>query len=176
MEFYYSQLKALSGNCASCGCCERGPRGPVGKRGPRGPKGDPGTPGVLAVTHGYGYFQGTRRGPGIVPLNVPGPLTNTEMDNNGLKVLEAGTYQISYKVNLEAAGAVNPESSNFYLLVNDTIDIRSSLTTATASGQKQSLSASVLFSLLEGDEVTLMADIPENVSYSMPVLQVLKIG
>ncbi|WP_421385123.1 hypothetical protein ACOJQI_10265 [Bacillus salacetis] len=176
MEFYYSQLKALSGCCSHCCCGERGPRGPRGKQGPPGPKGEKGDPGILAVTHGYGYYQGTRKGPGIVPLNVPGPLNNTELVSQGIKVLEAGTYQISYKVNLEAGSAAGTQPTNFYLLINNTIDIRSSLTTASAGVQKQTMSATVLFSLLEDDVVKLMADIPENVSYSMPTLQVMKIG
>jgi hypothetical protein len=179
MEFYYSQLKALSGCCSHCCCGERGPRGPRGKQGPRGPKGDkgdPGTPGAIAATHGYGYYQGTKKGPGIVPLNVPGPLNNTEMNSQGIKVLEAGTYQISYKVNLESGNLSSAEAASFYLLVNDSVDIRSSLTTASVSTKQQSLSASVIFSLFEGDLVKLMADIPGDVSYSMPTLQILKIS
>jgi hypothetical protein len=176
MEFYYSQLKALSGCCSCCCSSERGPRGPRGKQGPPGPKGDKGDPGALAVTHGYGYFQGTRNQPGIVPLNIPGPLTNTELVSQGLKVLQAGTYQINYKVNLGGSPDTVNSPSEFYLLVNDSVDIRSSLTSASSTSEQQTLSASVLFSLLEGDIVKLVADIPENVTYSMPSLQVLQIG
>jgi hypothetical protein len=50
------------------------------------------------------------------------------------------------------------------------------MSSTTESSATAQLSSSQLFSLLEGDVVKLVAEIPKGTSYSLPTLQVMRIG
>ncbi|WP_221874800.1 collagen-like protein [Mesobacillus maritimus] len=160
----------------------KGDPGPEGKQGPPGPKGDPGpqgergpmglSGGTANSAYGYVYSTSSNNQSGDVKFTIAGPLENVELTPRGLHVLTPGIYHISYKV----AYKTNTETTSvarFHLIINDRINVISSTTETSTSAQ---LSSSQLFSLLEGDVVKLVAEIPEGASYSLPTLQVMRIG
>ncbi|MBM7610407.1 hypothetical protein JOD29_003689 [Lysinibacillus composti] len=122
---------------------------------------------------GFAYTQkGSDKG-GIVKFQIAGPLhEDVSLTSKGLKVNKSGVYQINYSVALHAMVQTNIPAS-FELQVNDSISIAASLTQSSISGP---LSISVLFSLLRGDVVELVAQLPAGVVYTSANLQILQVG
>jgi hypothetical protein len=163
--------------CQCCSCCksESGKRGPRGKQGPPGPKGDPGPagpPGTFGMAYGFAYSPLKTTKNGIVKFTVAGPLQEFELVSEGLKALKAGVYQITYKVDINEEAAPSTPAK-FQLVVNDTINIESSITESKTSAN---LYTTQLFSLLEDDVVKLTAVIPQGLTYSLPTLQIIQVG
>ncbi|WP_053075098.1 collagen-like protein [Ornithinibacillus californiensis] len=184
--------------CCEC-CCPnssdttRGPRGPRGEQGPRGPKGDPGPrgeqglkgdpgprgeqgpkgdPGTTTGAYGFAYSTDQSNQSGNVKFSIAGPLQDVELISDGLKVLQAGAYQISYRVDVESeTETVNPAS--FQIVVNNRVNISSSI---TKSNRSANLYSTQLFSLQTNDIVKLVAEIPEGQGYSMATIQVIQVG
>ena len=166
--------------CSKCCCCKfqsysrklhgkQGPRGPSGKQGPPGP---PGPPGTLILAYGFGYSTSESMRSGNVKLTIAGPLQDVELNADGLRILKTGVYQISYRVSVRTTGETH-QPARFHIEVNDDIKVASSLTESLSSSH---LYSQQLFSLLEGDIVKLVADLPDGVSYTLPSLQVIQIG
>jgi Collagen triple helix repeat (20 copies) len=145
----------------------KGGPGPRGERGPMGPSG-----GTANPAYGYAYSPSSSDLSGDVRFAIAGPLENVELTSKGLTVLTPGIYQISYKVAFHADGAISTPA-RFQIVINESIDVVSSTTETRTSTQ---LSSSQLFSLLEGDLVKLVAEVPEGTSYTLPTLQVVRIG
>jgi hypothetical protein len=160
----------------------QGDPGPEGKQGPPGAKGDPGpqgergpmgpSGGTANPAYGYAYSTSSSNQSGDVRFTIAGPLENVELTSKGLTVLTSGIYQISYKVAFRASSETS-ELAKFHLVVNDNINIASSTTETSTTAQ---LSSSQLFSLLEGDVVKLVAELPEGTSYTLPTMQIVRIG
>jgi hypothetical protein len=146
---------------------KQGPPGPQGERGPMGPSG-----GTANPAYGYAYSPSSSDLSGDVRFAIAGPLENVELTTKGLTVLTPGIYQISYKVAFHAAGATSTPA-RFQIVINESIEVVSSITETSTSAQ---LSSSQLFSLLEGDLVKLVAEVPEGTSYTLPTLQVMRVG
>ena len=159
----------------NCCRCERGPRGPQGPPGPKGDKGDQGPaglPGTLNLAHGFAYSTAKSNQNGNVKFTIAGPLQDVELHSEGLEIIKAGVYQISYNVAVESSAATsNP--AKFQIVINDTIIVASSMTKSTTTAN---LNSTQLFSLLEGDIVKLVAEIPQGSSYTLPTLQLIQFG
>lgn len=149
-----------------------GPKGDPGPQGPAGGRGPAGPPGTLGSSFGFAYSPTTSTQSGNVKFTVAGPLQDFELTTDGLKVLTSGVYQITYKVDVNGE-AVTSFAAKFQLAVNDSINIGSSLTESRTSANLQSTQ---LFSLLEADVVKLVAVIPQGLSYSLPALQIIRVG
>jgi hypothetical protein len=180
--------------CNQCSCyyClpERGPRGPRGEQGPKGPKGDPGlqgpqgprgergpagppgSSGTISTAYGFAYSPSTSIQNGNVKFSIAGPIQDFELISDGLRSLTSGVFQISYKVAVieEAASSI---PAKFQLVVNDSINIASSITESRTSAH---LYTTQLFSLLEGDVVRLVANVPQGLSYTLPTIQIIQVG
>ncbi|RFU61432.1 collagen-like triple helix repeat-containing protein [Peribacillus glennii] len=167
-------------HCCECYWCklQRRIRGPCGKQGPPGPKGErgeqgpAGPPGTIATAYGFAYSPSKSTQNGIVKFTVAGPLQEFELIPEGLKALKTGVYQITYKVTVNEEGATS-NSAKFQLVVNDSINIGSSMTETRTSAN---LYTTQLFSLLENDVVKLVAAMPQGLSYSLPALQIIQVG
>lgn len=163
---------------------EQGPKGDRGEQGLPGPKGDPGLqgppgergpagpPGNLGSSFGFAYSPSASTRSGSVRFTIAGPLQDFELTEDGLKALTSGVFQISYKVDVKE-DAETSGTARFQLVVNDSINIASSM---TETGREANLQSTQLFSLQEEDIVKLMAVIPQGLSYSLPVLQIIKLG
>lgn len=158
-------------------CCCRGKSGPPGPPGPQGPKGDrgaqgpPGPAGQSDMAYGLAYSTSTLTSTGTVPLRIAGPLHEVNLrPDQGLQVLRAGIYQISYKATL-VQGLNN--SAEFRVIINEAIQVPPLVTQIQSSN---TASATTLFSLLANDIVRLVAALPENSSIYMPTLQVVQVG
>ncbi|WP_214904145.1 collagen-like protein [Bacillus sp. ISL-55] len=150
----------------------QGPKGDPGEQGPQGEKGEPGPAGTLSTSFGFAYSPSTSTQSGNVRLTIAGPLQDFELTSDGLKTLTSGIFQITYKVNvINEVGS--GEGAKFHLVVNDSITIGSSVTEANMTTNLQSTQ---LFSLLENDVIKLIATIPQGVSFSLPALQIIKVG
>ena len=122
---------------------------------------------------GFAYTLKGSNNSGIVKFQIAGPLhEDVSLTSKGLKVNKSGVYQINYSVALHAMVQTNIPAS-FELMVNDSITIAASLTQSSISGP---LSISVLFSLLKGDVVELVAQLPAGVVYTSANLQILQVG
>ena len=95
-----------------------------------------------------------------------------EMLPDGLQVMKAGIYQISYKAIL-SSNVLTCTPSKFFIKINDLIQMDSSLTESTTASV---LSSSDLFSLQEGDIVKLYAELQEHFSCKLATLQIVQIG
>ena len=171
--------------CKHCGrkCRPRGkqgppgPAGPAGPPGPPGPQGAPGTQGppgpagTLDLAYGYAYSQAVQTTAGTVPLSIAGPLQDVELTAEGLRVLRDGIFQISFHVTTALDN--RDDRAQFWVMVNDTITVASSL---THLGDQSTANATLLFSLLANDTVRLMSALPERASYQGAGLQVVQIG
>ncbi|RLL43846.1 hypothetical protein D8M04_13130 [Oceanobacillus piezotolerans] len=153
-----------------------GPQGPPGPPGPQGPPGESG--GIANKEYGFAYSPSISTNSGPVQLTIASPISdNMLFRSNGLLVLRAGIYQISYKV----IATLEDENSEaiFQLLVNDSIQVASSRTklqkSDTSPKTTSTLSATVSMSLLENDLVKLIAMLPNNASYEMPTLQITQL-
>lgn len=149
-----------------------GLRGSSRERGLQGPQGNPGSAGI-SRSGGYGFayspldsVQG-----GNVKFTVAGPMQEINLDSQGMHIFKSGVYQISYKVLVECRTNVNVPA-RFQIVINDTVKATSSMTDSSASAI---LNSSLLLSLLEGDLVKLVADIPDGCSFTHPSLQVIQI-
>jgi hypothetical protein len=159
-------------SCIKCGCRSRGPRGKEGPPGQRGEPGPQGPPGILQLAHGFAYSQSKIAHSGIMKLAVAGPLQDVELVPEGLKVLQSGVYQISYKALIDNNGEIiNP--TRLKVVINDSIIIASSLTETTVS---TTLNSSILFSLLEGDIVKLTIEVSTGASCELTTLQVFQVS
>lgn len=153
----------------------RGEQGPIGLRGETGvagPQGEQGLPGAFNSAYGFAYSQSENSASGDVKFIIAGPCQDIELLREGLKVLKAGVYQISYKVVMEST-ALTCIPSTFQLKINDAIKIGSSLTQSTTA---TTLTSTVLSSLLEGDVVTLVGELQERFSYKLATLQIIQVG
>lgn len=153
----------------------RGEQGPIGLRGEpgvAGPQGEQGLPGAFNSAYGFAYSQSEISASGDVKFTIAGPCQDIELMREGLKVLKAGVYQISYKVVMEST-ALTCIPSTFQLKINDAIKIVSSLTQSTTA---TTLTSTVLSSLLEGDVVTLIGELQERFSYKLATLQIIQVG
>lgn len=153
----------------------RGEQGPIGLRGEpgvAGPQGEQGLPGAFISAYGFAYSQSENSASGDVKFTIAGPCQDIELMREGLKVLKAGVYQISYKVVMEST-ALTCIPSTFQLKINDAIKIVSSLTQSTTA---TTLTSTVLSSLLEGDVVTLIGELQERFSYKLATLQIIQVG
>lgn len=153
----------------------RGEQGPIGLRGEpgvAGPQGEQGLPGTFNSAYGFAYSQAENSKSGDVKFIIAGPCQDIELMREGLKVLKAGVYQISYKVVMEST-ALTCIPSTFQLKINDAINIVSSLTESTTA---TTLTSTVLSSLLEGDVVTLVGELQERFSYKLATLQIIQVG
>lgn len=130
----------------------------------------PEPPQVLA--HGFAYTNEVISKSGTVPLRIAGPLQNVELTSEGFVISNAGVYQLQYTVSVNATDEVNLPA-RFQLFINDVIRVGSSAMETNVSKQ---LMSTQLFSLLEGDVVKLVAEIPEGMSYSMATLQLVQVG
>jgi Collagen triple helix repeat (20 copies) len=152
-----------------------GPQGPAGIQGPRGeqgPAGPPGSSGTISTAYGFAYSPSTSIQNGNVKFTIAGPIQDFELISDGLRSLKSGVFQISYKVAvIEEAASSTP--AKFQLVVNDSINITSSITESRASAN---LYTTQLFSLLEGDVVKLVANVPQGLSYSLPTIQIIQVG
>jgi hypothetical protein len=144
---------------------EQGPQGPAGERGPAGP------PGTLGSSFGFAYSPENSTQSGNVRFTVAGPLQDFELTTDGLKALTSGVFQVTYKVDVNEE-AETSGTARFQLVVNDSINIGSSL---TETRREANLQSTQLFSLLEEDVVKLVAVIPQGLSYSLPVLQIIRV-
>ncbi len=150
----------------------RGEQGPIGLRGEPGVAGPQGEPGTFNSAYGFAYSQSENSTSGDVKFIIAGPCQDIELMREGLKVLKAGVYQISYKVVMEST-ALTCIPSTFQLKINDAIKIVSSLTESTTA---TTLTSTVLSSLLEGDVVTLVGELQERFSYKLATLQIIQVG
>ena len=151
---------------------EQGPIGLKGEPGVAGPQGEQGLPGTFNSAYGFAYSQAENSKSGDVKFIIAGPCQDIELMREGLKVLKAGVYQISYKVVMEST-ALTCIPSTFQLKINDAIKIVSSLTESTTA---TTLTSTVLSSLLEGDVVTLVGELQERFSYKLATLQIIQVG
>lgn len=149
-----------------------GPKGDPGPQGPPGERGPAGPPGTLGSSFGFAYSPTTSAQSGNVRFTIAGPLQDFELTEDGLKALTSGVFQISYKVDVKEESETS-STARFQLVVNDSINIVSSM---TESSREANLQSTQLFSLQEEDVVKLMAVIPQGLSYSLPVMQIIKIG
>ncbi|WP_019413657.1 collagen-like protein [Paenisporosarcina sp. TG20] len=150
----------------------RGLQGFTGEQGAQGIQGIQGPPGRLEFAHGFGICNSESFVSGVVIFVMPGPLQDIELLREGLKVLEAGVYQISYKVILNT-NAITCTPSRFHIKVNESITIESSMTQSTTA---TTLASTDLFSLQEGDVVKLVAELQEHFSYHIATLQLIQVG
>lgn len=149
-----------------------GPKGDPGLQGPPGERGPAGPPGTLGSSFGFAYSPTASTRSGNVRFTIAGPLQDFELTEDGLKALTSGVFQISYKVDVKEESETSG-TARFHLVVNDSINIVSSMTESSGEANLQSTQ---LFSLQEEDVVKLMAAIPQGLSYSLPVLQIIKLG
>lgn len=149
-----------------------GPKGDPGLQGPPGERGPAGPPGTLGSSFGFAYSPTASTRSGNVRFTIAGPLQDFELTEDGLKALTSGVFQISYKVDVKEESETSG-TARFQLVVNDAINIVSSM---TESSREANLQSTQLFSLQEEDVVKLMAVIPQGLSYSLPVLQIIKLG
>lgn len=164
-----------------------GKQGPQGPQGPQGLKGDPGEqgpqglkgdrgpvgpPGTLGSSFGFAYSPTTSTQSGNVKFTIAGPLQDFELTADGLKALTSGVFQITYKVDVNEEAEAS-FAAKFQLVVNDSINIGSSMTESRTSANLQSTQ---LFSLLEADVIKLVAVIPQGLSFSLPALQIIRVG
>lgn len=130
------------------------------------------TPTSPVFAYGFAYTPAELSESGVVRFRIAGPLEEVELTADGFMIAKAGVYQIQYSVVVHSAEeAATP--ARFQLVINNTVNIASSVTESVTS---QQLSSNQLFSLLEGDVVKLVAEVPEGISYSMIKLQVLQVG
>jgi hypothetical protein len=150
----------------------QGPAGTQGPRGEQGPAGPPGSAGQISTAYGFAYSSSTSTQNGNVKFTIAGPIQEFELISDGLRSLKSGVFQISYKVAVveEAASSI---PAKFQLVVNDSITIASSMTESRTSAN---LFTTQLFSLLEGDVVKLVANVPHGLSYSLPTIQIIQVG
>ncbi|MGE7665297.1 hypothetical protein ACQKMN_06220 [Ureibacillus composti] len=136
------------------------------------PDPDPPTPPVLlAPAYAYAYTTSGGNESGTVRFEIVTPRhDDIELMPEGLKVLRTGLYQISYTATVEAGSATS--TASFRIDVNDEIQVQPSIIETTAS---QHLASTLLFSLLEGDVVKLVADLPEGYRYTNATLQLLQV-
>lgn len=152
---------------------EKGDPGPKGPRGDQGPMGKDGPAGTFDTAYGFAYTGLGSSESGIVNFSIAVPLhEDVELVREGLQVFKEGIYEISYKVLLESK-ALTFTPSKFQIIINDSIEISSSLTESTTAA---TLTSTELFSLLEGDVVKLRADLQENFSYKLVTLKIVQIG
>lgn len=151
---------------------EQGPIGLTGEPGVAGAQGEQGLPGTFNSAYGFAYSQSENSTSGDVKFIIAGPCQDIELMREGLKVLKAGVYQISYKVVMEST-ALTCIPSTFQLKINDAIKIVSSVTESTTA---TTLTSTVLSSLLEGDVVTLVGELQERFSYKLATLQIIQVG
>ena len=153
---------------------ENGIQGPKGDQGLQGPQGEQGPPGqgALEMAHGFGICNSMSSTSGVVKLFMPGPMLEVDLTHEGLKILKAGVYQISYKV-IMYSNEITCTPSRFHIKINDAITVDSSLTESTTA---TTLSSTDLFSLQEGDVVKLIAELQKNFSYKLATLQVIQVG
>jgi len=149
-----------------------GPRGKRGHTGPKGEQGSQGPAGTLDSAFGFAYSESVSFASGDVKFIIAGPLQDVELIREGLTVLKAGVYQISYKVILESKD-ITSTPSKFQIIINDAIKVASSMTESATS---TTLTSTELFSLLEGDVVKLVAELQEHFSYKLATLQIIKVG
>jgi len=149
-----------------------GPKGDQGSPGPAGERGPAGPPGNLGSSFGFAYSPTTSTQSGNVKFTIAGPLQDFELTADGLKALTSGVFQITYKVDVNEE-AETSFAAKFQLVVNNSINIGSSMTESRTSANLQSTQ---LFSLLEEDVIKLVAVIPQGLSYSLPALQIIRVG
>jgi Collagen triple helix repeat (20 copies) len=149
-----------------------GLQGPQGPRGEQGPAGPPGSSGPISNAFGFAYSSSQSTQNGNVKFAIAGPMQDIELISDGLQSLKSGVFQISYQVAvIEESAASTP--AQFQLIVNDSINIASSITESRTSAH---LYSTQLFSLLEGDVVKLVANVPQGLSYSLPTIQIIQVG
>lgn len=149
-----------------------GPQGDPGPRGPRGIQGEQGPAGSIASAYGFASSESVNFTSGVVKFKKAEPLKDVELTSEGLKVSKAGVYQISYKVLLDSKEIVCIPSC-FYLEVNETMKVSSSL---TESATCTTLTSTNLLFLQEGDIVKLVANLQEHYSYKLATLQIILVG
>lgn len=152
-----------------------GPKGETGDTGPQGVqglKGVQGPPGTFDSAYGFAYSQSEISTSGNVKFIIAGPCQDIELMREGLKVSKAGVYQISYKVILEST-ALTCIPSTVQVKINDAIKIVSSSTESTTA---TTLTSTELYSLLEGDVVTIVCELQERFSYKLATLQIIQVG
>ncbi|WP_075620258.1 collagen-like protein [Paenisporosarcina indica] len=161
---------------------EQGIPGPPGKAGIPGPKGEQGlqgiqgpqgTPGTVNSAHGFAICNSVSNASGVVKYNMPGPLQDVDLlPSQGLQVLKAGIYQISYKVIL-VSNTITCTPSRFQIKINEAITVESSLSESTTAA---TLTSTDLFSLQEGDIVKLVTNLEQHFSYKLATLQIIQVG
>ncbi|QOR68018.1 collagen-like protein [Cytobacillus suaedae] len=149
-----------------------GPKGVPGPKGEQGPMGPPGPPGQQTSTYGFAYSPLESNQSGLVKFTIAGPMEAVDLTSEGLKVSKTGTYQISYKVTVESQSSSSDTQAEFQLVINDVIRVVSSQTESTSS---TNLFSTQLFSLLAGDVISLVAEVPEGLSYKLPSIQVVQL-
>lgn len=122
--------------------------------------------------HGFAYTIAESNESGPVLFGIAGPLQDVELTPEGLVVANAGIFQIQYTVLAHATDTVISPAT-FQIMINDEIIVASSNMEAETSKQ---LMSTQLFSLLEGDIIKLVADLPQGMSYSMASMQVIQVG
>ncbi|MBP1156685.1 MULTISPECIES: hypothetical protein [unclassified Paenibacillus] len=112
-------------------------------------------------------------------MRIAGPLQDVVLIPEGLKVLRDGIFQINY--NVTAALPSEAESpAQFNIVINGSIEVLSSITygykSAGPTPNSNTLSCSILFSLLTDDRVQLFAALPANASCHGASLQLIQVG
>ncbi|RUL52021.1 hypothetical protein [Lysinibacillus antri] len=107
-----------------------------------------------------------------VLFTVASPIHDeVELNTEGIKVSKGGVYQINYTVVVKSTPDVT-SPAKFYIVINNDIQVVTSLTEPSSS---QHVTSTQLVSLLEGDVVKLVAELPEGISYTMASMQLLQV-
>jgi len=160
IELNKSLLKSLDRSEKKCCFVSEEPKPPE----------PPNPPQVMA--HGFAYTRAENNTSGTLPLRIAGPLHDVELVSDGLVVATAGIYLIQYSVSVTVRDELL-SPARFQIMINDLINVDSSVTETISS---QQLMSSQLFSLLNSDSVKLVAEIPQGMNYSLVSLQVVQIG
>lgn len=149
-----------------------GPTGPTGATGPTGPTGPTGATGATGSSSisAFGYVynlsdtieEATIAAGDAVPFTNNGPLLDIThvIDSTDVTVVNAGTYQIDYLVNLTGGGG-----DSIALAINGVVDPS---TAVGGSGNAGNISGTVILTLAAGDVITLV-----NNADTMPMILAL---
>lgn len=121
--------------------------------------------------YAFAYTTTESRESGNVLFTVASPIHDeVELNTEGIKVSKGGVYQINYTVAVKATLNVTTPAK-FLMVINDNIQVVTSLTESSS----QHVTSTQLVSLLEGDVVKLVAELPEGISYTMASMQLLQV-
>ncbi|SOC11255.1 hypothetical protein SAMN05880501_106112 [Ureibacillus xyleni] len=129
------------------------------------------TPPAHVPHYAFAYTTSESSENGAVKFSIASPIQDElELNDEGITVAKGGVYQINYSANIKSSATNLTSPARFYIRINDAIQLPSSITETSTN---QNLVSSQLVSLLEGDIVKLIAEMPEGFSYTMASLQLM---